>query len=217
MGSDSDLQQKVMQELEWEPSVDATHIVVAVKNGIVTLSGYVEQYADKPHAERAVERMEGVRALINEIELQLPGSVHRNDLDIVESALTALKLNVLIPRDRVKIVAQGGWITLEGDVDWQYQRMAAEDTVRSILGIKGISNQIGIKAEGLKADIKDKIRSALVRNAHVDANQVNIVVSGNKVILSGNVRSWSEKHQAEAATWSAPGIAQVENNIVIGT
>jgi osmotically-inducible protein OsmY len=216
MNGDSELQNKIVQELAWEPSVDARHITVTAKNGIVTLSGYVEQYSDKTHAERAVERMHGVRALINQIELELPGSLHRNDLEIVESALTALGLNTLIPTDRVKIVAQSGWLTLEGSVDWQYQRMAAEDTVRTIRGIKGISNQITIQAEGLKADIKDKIRSALVRSARLDSSQIAIDIAGSKAILSGNVRSWSERHEAEAATWAAPGIAAVENNIVIG-
>lgn len=215
MSGDSELQRKIEQELEWDPSVDARHIAVAVKNGIATLSGYVEQFSDKTHAEQAAERVHGVMAVIDKIELELPGSAHRNDLDIVESALTALKLNVLIPKDHIKIVAQNGWITLEGSVEWQYQRMAAEDTVRTIRGIKGISNKISIHAEGLKADIKDKIRSALVRNAQLDSNQIVIDVSGNKAILSGHVRSWSEKHQAEAATWAAPGIAAVENNIVI--
>lgn len=215
MSGDSELQRKIEQELEWDPSVDARHIAVAVKNGIATLSGYVEQFSDKTHAEQAAERVHGVMAVIDKIELELPGSAHRNDLDIVESALAAMKLNVLIPKDRIKIIAQNGWITLEGSVEWQYQRMAAEDTVRIIRGIKGISNKISIQAEGLKADIKDKIRSALVRNAQLDSNRIVIDVSGNKAILSGHVRSWSEKHQAEAATWAAPGIAAVENNIVI--
>ena len=217
MSGDNELQQKIVQELEWDPSVDARHITVAVKNGIVTLGGYVEQFSDKTHAERAVERINGVLAVIDQVELELPGVSHRNDLDIVESALTAMKLNVLIPKDRLKIIAQNGWITLEGSVDWQYQRMAAEDTVRTIRGIKGISNKISIQAEGLKADIKDKIRGALVRNAQLDSTQIDIDISGNKATLSGHVRSWSEKHQAEAATWSAPGIAAVENNIVIAS
>ncbi|MDY7578660.1 BON domain-containing protein [Herbaspirillum sp. RTI4] len=213
MISDSDLQQKVTEELHWEPSIDATHIGVAAKNGIVTLTGYVTRYIEKRNAERAAERVADVKAVVDDIELKIPGASQRNDLDIAESSLTALKLNALIPRERIKLAVENGWITLDGEVDWQYQRIAVEDALKFMLGVKGITNKIMVKPVALISDIQTKIRNALIRNAQIDASQITVETSGNKAILGGKVRSWAERQQAETAAWSAPGISNIENNI----
>lgn len=215
MSTNNDLQQKVTEELEWDPSVDASHIGVTAKDGIITLTGYVAHYIDKRNAERAARRVADVKAVVDELDLKLPGSFERNDLDIAESALAGLKLNVLVPRDKVQLTVDKGWITLRGEFEWQYQRTAAENTVKFMIGVKGISNYIVVKPIVRAADIKAKIQSALVRNAQLDANQITVDTSGSTATLGGCVRSWAEKKQAENAAWSAPGITDVKNNISI--
>lgn len=213
MSANSELQKEVTEELEWDPSVDSSHISVAAKDGIVTLTGYVEHYIEKSSAERAVKRIADVKAVVDELELKLPGASQRNDLDIAESALAGLKLNVLVPRDKVQVTVDKGWITLDGQVEWQYQRSTAENTVKLMRGVKGIINKIIVKPAAQAANIKAKIQSALVRNAQLDANNIKVETNGSTVTLSGRVRSWAEKKQAENAAWSAPGIAEVKNNI----
>lgn len=216
MDTNSSLQEKVLEELQWDPSIDAEHIGVTALDGIVTLTGYVKHYIDKKNAERAAKRVVNVKAVVDEIELQLAGSSQKTDLEIAESALAALKLNMSIPHDAIKLTVDNGWVTLDGKVDWNYQRLAAENTVKLMLGVKGITNKLAVKPMVCAADIKSKIQSALVRNAQFDANHITVDIRGEKAILGGSVRSWSEREQAATAVWSAPGITEVENNIRIG-
>ena len=215
MNSDNELQMKVTQELLWDPAVESMHVVVGVKNGIVTLTGYVQHFGKKQAAQQAAERVAGVKAVVNELDIKLPDSSERNDLDIAESALNALRLNTQVPRDAVKVAVESAWVTLEGSVDWHYQRIAAEHAVKNLPGIKGMINKIEIKPAALKNDIQEKIRNAFVRNAQIDATRVTLKLDGHKAVLAGSVRSWAERAQAESATWAAPGITQVENHILI--
>lgn len=215
MTSNSDLQEKVTEELLWDPCVDASHIGVTANDGIVTLTGYVTSYFEKKKCERVAKRVANVKAVVDELDLKLPGVAHRNDLDIAESAVSALKLNVLIPKDKVQVTVDNGWIVLEGEVDWQYQRGAAEEALRPMLGVKGIMNKIHVKPGARASDVKSKIQSALVRNAQIDANNITVETDGGTAILRGHVRSWAEKEQAESAAWSAPGITMVKNDVSI--
>jgi osmotically-inducible protein OsmY len=217
MNLNSDLQQKVSQELLWDPSLDASHVGVTVKDGIVTLTGYVTSYFEKKVSERIVKRVANVKAVVDELDIKLPGSSERSDLDIAESALLVLQLNVSVPKDRVKLVVENGRVTLDGEVEWQYQRTAAENALKSMRGVKEILNRIMVKPTVSASDVRVKIQSALMRNAQLDANHITISTHGGTVILGGHVQSWAEKEQAEAAAWSAPGITKVENNVGIGS
>jgi len=215
MSSNSELQQNVMDELLWDPCINAEHIGVTAKDGIVTLTGYVSNYFEKKKCERVAKRVANVKIVVDELDIRLSGSAERTDLEIAESALETLKLNVLIPRDGVQLTVDSGRIVLEGEVDWQYQSNAAEESLHNMVGVKGIINKIRIKPSVRPADVKARIQSALVRNAQIDASHIRVETSGGKATLSGHVRNWSEKEQAEAAAWSAPGITEVVNNVEI--
>jgi len=215
MSENADLQEKVIEELIWDPCVDPSHVSVAVNNGIVTLTGYVKSYFEKKRCERVVKRVANVKAVIDKIDIKLPDDFERNDLEITEAALAAIEHHILIPKDSIQLTTANGWLTLDGQVGWQYQRTAAEDALKYLLGVKGITNRISVKPSARAADVKSKIQSALVRNAQIDANNVTVETIGDKAILTGHVRSWAEKEQAEAAAWSAPGILTVENNVTI--
>jgi osmotically-inducible protein OsmY len=209
------LKGEVLNELECEPSINATRIGVAVKDGVVTLSGEVESYHEKVEAERATLRVEGVKGIASEIEIHLPGTSHRSDADIARVALDTLQWNSSVPPGRIKVIVKKGWVTLEGDVDWGYQKTAAEDAVRRLMGVVGVSNQVAVKARPTSAGIKTRIEQALKRNAEVDANRISAEVTDSTVILRGTVRSWSEKQEAERVAWTSPGVSSVQNRLVL--
>ena len=218
MKTDTELQQDVMDELKWEPSIKAAEIGVGVKDGVVTLSGYVDTYGEKLIAERAVVRVFGVKAVAEELKVRLPSSVQRPDEDIAQAAANALQWNVWISRmtDRIKVEVENGWITLSGDVDWWYQKDAAGDTVRNLIGVRGLSNNIAINPVTVKGQaVKDEIESAFQRNAILDARRIKVETHGSKVILRGSVRSWAEREQVERASFAAPGVSEVESHIII--
>jgi osmotically-inducible protein OsmY len=218
MKTDTELQQDVMDELKWEPSIKAAEIGVGVKDSVVTLSGYVDTFGEKLIAERAVVRVFGVKAVAGELKVRLPSSVQRPDEDIARAAANALEWNVWICRmaDRIKVEVENGWITLSGDVDWWYQKDAAEDTVRNMIGVRGVSNNIAINPTTVKGQaVKDKIESAFQRNAILDARRIKVETRAGKVILSGSVRSWAEREQVERAACAAPGVSEIESHIII--
>jgi osmotically-inducible protein OsmY len=215
MRTDIELQNDVIQELKWQPSIDAANIGVAVKGGVVTLTGYVPSYTQSYEAEKAAKRVYGVTAVVNKLVVKLPGSSERTDQDIAEEAVSALNWNVWLPRDRIKVTVSKGSITLEGEVEWKYQKDAAERAVRNIKGVVGVTNSIAVKPNVSPVAIKSKIEDALKRNAETDARRIEVTVKEGEVILSGSVRSSIEKQEAERAAWAAPGVHKVENYIAV--
>jgi len=216
MKTDRELQKDVMDELKWEPSIiNETKIGVAVKDGIVTLSGSVDNYMEKLNAERAAARVLGVKAVVNETNVKLPGSFECSDEDLAQVAVKALESNVSIPKDRIKVLVQNGMVTLRGEVDWWYQKEEAESIVCCLRGVMAVINEIKVKPSVKPQDVKSKIEGALQRNAMLDARRIKVETAGSKVILSGSVSSRSEKDQARRAAWVAPGVTQVEDNLAV--
>lgn len=214
---DTEIRRKVLAELDWDPSIDASAVGVAVKEGVVTLTGSIANYWQKKEVERVVKRVTGVKGVAEDLTIKLPGTAQRSDADIAQSVLTGLRFNVAIPANRVQVTVEDGWVTLEGEVEWQYQKSAAENSIKYLMGVKGVTNNIGlsIKPRVNAADVKAKIENAFARRAQLDANQIRVESTDGKVILRGNVHSWDEKEDAEQAAWAAPGVTRVENNVVV--
>jgi osmotically-inducible protein OsmY len=209
--TDQEIQTDVLAELRWDLSEVAKDIGVAVKAGVVTLTGTVDTYLNKWKAEQAAHRVTGVTAVANDISVRTIGE--RTDSDIAAAAAHALEWNSGIPAERIHVTVEKGWVTLKGEVEWHYQRLEAERIVRGLWGVKGVSNLITVKPLATPADLKKKIEDALVRSAQVDANNITIEVQGSKAILRGKVRSWAERKEAERTAWLAPGITSVDNQI----
>jgi osmotically-inducible protein OsmY len=213
--TDTDIEKDIINELKWEPSLRDDDIAVSVKDGVVTLAGFVDSYFDKWKAERVASRIKGVKAIANDIQVRLPTVSERPDPELARAAVDALRWNVLVPADRIKVKVENGWVTLEGDVDWYYQKEEAERTVRRLVGVRGVTNLITVHARATPTDIKRKIREALERGAEFDANRITVEVEGNRVILRGTVRSYAEKRDAERAARNAPGVTEVENDLIV--
>jgi osmotically-inducible protein OsmY len=212
MTDDKHLKQSVLDELKWEPSVDSAHIGVSAKDGVVTLMGTVERYSEKSAAEAATLRVKGVKAVAEEIEVKLPFSVKHDDAEIAKTALDHLSWNVSVPKDGIKVTVSKGWVTLSGQVEWHYQRVAAADSVRTLWGVIGLSNEIMIKPTVNASDIKSNIMLALDRSWFSSEN-VDVSANGGKVTLTGHVDHWDERDMAGVTAWAAPGVTAVTNDI----
>ena len=215
MKTNRELQRDVLDELEYGPTVDAGEIGVSAQDGIVALSGNVKSFAEKWSAVRATERVEGVRAVVDETRIQLSSLYQRTDEDIARAVVNALKWDVFVPEERIKVHVEDGLVTLKGSVDYKQQQMAVERAIRNLAGVKGITNHIKVKPVTSPWEVKSKIENAMRRAAEVDAQKIQVDVRGEKVVLRGRVRSWTERTEAERAAWSAPGVTEVEDNLII--
>ncbi len=215
MKTDSDLKREVVAELLWDPAVNSTAIGVAVKNGVVTLTGHLDTYAEKEAALRAVRRLQGIKAIAIELDVKLSPQHQRGDTDIVASAELALKWNTSIPAAAVRLTVDHGWITLQGEVEWEFQRRSAEKAIRSLIGVVGVSNEIKLRAKPQPAGLAKKIEEALARQALREAHHVKISVDGTTVKLTGTVHSWHEREAVAGVAWAAPGVRSVVNELTI--
>jgi osmotically-inducible protein OsmY len=217
MRLDSEIKRDVEQELKWNPAIESTDIAVSVKDGVVTLSGFTKSYLDKYEAERTALRVAGVVGVANDIEVRLPTGTERPDPEIARDAVSALKNQLPASAAQLKVIVNAGWVTLQGEVEWNYQRELAESAVRWIKGVKGISNLITVKPriKPSEQDIKQRIEEAFRRSAIIDATRVTVRTTGGEVILEGKVRSWAERQEAERTAWAAPGVVRVENRITV--
>ena len=216
MKTDADLKTDVTAELAWDPEVKSTAIGVAVKDGVVTLSGHLENFADKHAAARALRRVAGVKAIALELDVKLSSDHHRNDTDIAASAGEALKWNTLVPKESIRLTVDHGWVTLQGAVEWDYQRRSVEKAIRPMMGVVGISNEITLRVGPKVTDLSRKIEQALTRQATREAKHIKVSVDGTTVTLSGTVHSWQERNAAQGVAWSAPGAQSVVNDLQVG-
>jgi osmotically-inducible protein OsmY len=215
MKNDKQLQQDIIDDLRWDPSIDASKIGVAVTSGVVTLTGSVPSYFQKQNTERVTKRVAGVRAVANDIEVQLPSAVEKTDAGVATAALNALKWSTSVPDENVKVSVSKGWITLEGSVEWNYQREAAEKAVEELIGVKGVTNRISVSPHIKSREVKSEIKAALHRYAELESRNIDVEATDNSVTLKGSVRSWAERKEAENAAWMAPGVTQVKNEIIV--
>ena len=214
--TDDQIRRNVEAELDWEPAVhNASAIGVGVTRGVTTLSGHVGTYAEKWASERAAERVSGVTALVSELDVHLPSSLERTDEDIAQAAVNAVKWSASIPRNSIRVAVSKGWLTLDGAVQWQFQRDAAEEAVRHLNGVRGVSNLISLKTPISKAVIKADIEAALTRRAQLDAEQIDVSVAGHAVTLTGSVKTYAERQEAGRTAWAAPGVDSVQNRLSV--
>ncbi|HEX7689857.1 MAG TPA: BON domain-containing protein [Burkholderiaceae bacterium] len=216
MKTDKQLKSDVEAELDWDPSIDAAHVGVAVRDGVVTLTGHLNTFAEKTAIERVVARVAGVRAVAVELDVKVASEHVRSDTEIAQAAQDAIAWNVVVPRDKVRVKVEKGWLTLSGEVDWDYQRNAAATAVRTLKGVLGVTNSITLKQRVVPSDIGARIGTALARHAYREAAAIQVNVSGSSVTLRGKVDSWAERAAAEGAAWSAPGVTGVVSELTIG-
>lgn len=215
MKSDNQLQHDVVEELRWDPQTSKTELGVAVKDGVITLSGTVNSYAQKLAAEHAAERVSGVRAIAEDLNVKINGMAERTDTEIAHSVVNALRWDSRVPDDKITAKVENGWITLTGTAEWKFQSDAAERAVRYILGVRGVSNLIQVRASASASVVKSKIEAALKRSAELDAKRISVEAADGKVTLRGSVRSWTERRDAQNAAWAAPGVRQVEDWLTV--
>ena len=213
--TDAQVQRDVIDELRWDPSVATAEIGVAAKNGVVTISGQVENFAKKYAAARAVERVAGVVAVADEITVSLPHAHKRNDTELAHAIADALRWDVQVPDDKVKARVDQGWVWLEGEVEWQFQSRAAERAIRNLTGVRGVTNILQVKQRPSAPDVKQRIENALKRNAELEARKIQVDTSEGRVTLRGKVHSWSERADAERAAWSAAGVTEVSDELLV--
>ena len=214
--SDSALRQDILDELEFEPSIDANDIGVAVEDGVVTLTGHVPNFGQRQAVERVVARVKGVRGIAQEIEVRYPGGAGTSDDEVAKRVLDTLKWSTMVPDGKVQVKVQDGWVTLTGKLEWNYQRAGAADAIRDLQGVTGITNRIELSPRPSSIDVKKRIEDALRRSAEVEGKRIQVDVAGNKVILRGNVRALSERSVVEQAAWATPGVHMVDDRLTIG-
>lgn len=215
MRTDAQIQKDVIAQMQWDPFLNTGNIGVSVNDGVVTLSGQVDSFARKQAAESAAKKILGVKAVAEEIKVGPSLAYDRSDTDIARAVATALSWHSAVQEDRIRIKVEKGVVTLDGDVEWNYQRTAAADAIRNLNGVKWVNNAIVVKPALLPGDVRKKIKDAMARNASLDADKISVEVTGNKVVLRGNVRSLAEREDAEYAAWAAPGVSTVENKLVV--
>ena len=215
MRTDSEIERDVVEELKWNPDLDSTDIAVTVKDGVVTLAGFVRTYVDKTEAEVAAKRVAGVVAVANDIAVRLPATDERPDPEIARQAVASLRSQLPISAERIKVVVKNGWVTLEGTVEWHYQRNIAEAAVGYIRGVKSVTNLIGLRPRAEPIEIKKRIEEAFRRSAEIDAKHITVEANGIEVVLKRSVRSWTEREEAERAAWAAPGVTKVEDRLAV--